>query len=285
MSAPEAEQHLAREAEQPLLERLLAGGEGESAAAAVERFGLWRRPAAGGARPHVMLNMVSTIDGRGSLRGRSGPLSDPADRALFHALRATADAILVGAGTVRTERYGRLIRDAATRRLRLERGLREEPLACIVSGHMSLEEDVPLLAEPAAEVVILTAEQASLSAPAAKVDYVRSERAGELDLVGALAQLRERFGVETVLCEGGPHLARSLFALGLVDELFLSIAPLLAAGEPSQLRILAGPELEPPLGLELRDALRHRSTLFLRYAVFSGARVARETTLSSSLAS
>jgi len=228
------------------------------------------------------------VDGRATLAGRSAPISDRADRELFHALRAPADAVLVGAGTVRKERYGRMIRDEATRTLRVQRGLAPEPLACIVSGRLALEPDIPLLQEPEARVVVLTASAASLPWPAAQVEYVRCGHDGALDLAVCLAELRERFGVRRLLCEGGPHLARELFAAGLVDELFLSVSPLLAGGDPvgaEALRILAGEELEQPAHLELRGLMRSGSNLFLRYAVRSPEGVSRATTESSSLAS
>lgn len=277
-----------RAPEQALLESLLAPCGAASAAQTVEQMGLWQRPAGSGARPRVLLNMVSSVDGSATRAGRSAGLSDSADRELFHALRAAADAVLVGAGTAVAERYGRIITAPETRRQRRERGLTEEPAACIVSGSLSLEPTIPLLAEPAARVVLLTSSRASLPAVSAQVEYVRCGHAGALDLGACLEQLRERFGIELLLCEGGPHLARELLAAGLVDELFLSLAPLLTGGDEGAggaLRILAGQPLEPPAALELRGVLRYRSTLFLRYAVFSGARVARETALSSSLAS
>src|SRR5436305_4923759 len=93
----------------------LEEGEPLTAADLTERLGLWERPGEPPPRPRVMLNMVSTADGRATLAGRSGPVSGQADRELFHALRASADAVLVGAGTVRTERYGRILRDEELR--------------------------------------------------------------------------------------------------------------------------------------------------------------------------
>jgi riboflavin biosynthesis pyrimidine reductase len=270
------------------LTRLLPPGEPASVTEIVEGLGLWTRPASPPPRARVMLNMVATVDGRATLNGRSGGLSDRADRALFHGLRAAVDAVLVGAGTVRTERYGRLIPDEGRRQLRVSRGLPEEPLACIVSGRLAIAEDIPLLAEPAARVAILTASAASLPASRAQVEYVRAARDGQLDLAAALTQLRERFDVHSVLCEGGPHLAAQLLAGAHVDELFLSVSPTLAGGEPSggeALRILAGAEFDPPVELELLGALAHGSSLFLRYGVSARGRVSRETTLNSSLAS
>jgi riboflavin biosynthesis pyrimidine reductase len=255
-----------------LLKRLLPPGPPGTVAAIVEDLGLWERPSSPSGRPHVLANMVATVDGRATLSGRSGPLSGASDRALFHGLRAAVDGVLVGAGTVRTERYGRMIAEDSTRRLRRERGLSEEPLACIVSGRLAIDEDLPLLQEPSARVAILTSSSASLPASNAQVDYVRAAREGRLDLEAALLKLRERFGVDSLLCEGGPHLCGQLLAAGLLDELFLSLSPLLAGGEPAggeALRILAGTELQPPLGMELRGVLQSDSYLFLRYGVVS----------------
>jgi riboflavin biosynthesis pyrimidine reductase len=263
-------------ASEPLtLKRLLPAGAPATADEIVADFGLDGLAAAGPQnRPYALLNMVSTIDGRATLSGRSGPLSDPADRALFHALRLAVDAVMAGAATVRVERYGRIIPDESRRRHRTERGLSAEPLACIVSGRLALDADIPLLADPAAKVVILTSSAASLPTSAAEIHYVRAERDGLLDLPAALAELRERFGVRTLLCEGGPHLNAQLLQAGLVDELFLSLSAQLAGGDPDgnpthpePLRILAGVELSPPVDLELLGALEHDSSLFLRYGV------------------
>jgi riboflavin-specific deaminase-like protein len=252
------------------LRRLLPEGPPTTVAELVKELGLWERGRTAGGRPHVLLNMISTLDGRATVHGRSGTLSDQADRELFHGLRAAVDAVLVGAGTVRVERYGRLIPDEAVRRLRLERGLAEEPLACIVSGRLTLEPDIPLLREPEARIVIVTSSAASLPEPVQHVEYVRAAHEGRLDLEAALAELHRRLGVETLLCEGGPHLAAQLVAAGLLDELFLSLSPMLAGGgatNADDLRILAGPELEPPADLQLSGALECGSSLFLRYGV------------------
>ncbi len=260
---------------QPLrLSRLLPPGEPATVAEIVAELGLWERPGQepGQARDRgrVMLNMISTADGRATLGGRSGAISASADRQLFHGLRSAVDAVLVGAGTVRAERYGRIIPDASRRAQRRARGLSDEPLACIVSGRMALEQDVPLLEAPQTRAVILTASAASLPAYAAHVDYVHAERDGRLDLTAAMTELRQRFALHSILCEGGPHLACQLLAAGLIDEMFLSLSPLLAGGEPSggeALRILAGGELVPPVELELLSVLQSGSNLFLRYGV------------------
>jgi riboflavin biosynthesis pyrimidine reductase len=278
-----------RAAPEPLrIRRLLPADAPTTAPELIEALGLWDRPAGPPERPHVMINMVSTVDGRASIAGRSGPIAGAADRELFHALRGPVDAVMAGAGTMRVERYGRITPDESRRRMRRERGLREEPLACIVSASLALPPDLPLLAEPDVHIVVLTASDAALPDSAARIDYVRKRRGEELDLAGALSELRERFAVEELLCEGGPHLNSQLLAAGLVDELFLSLSPRLAGGNPAEseaLRILAGEEFEEPLELDLLGVLEHDSHLFLRYGVSARERVSRETTSSSSLAS
>ncbi|HTR72245.1 MAG TPA: dihydrofolate reductase family protein [Solirubrobacteraceae bacterium] len=262
--------------------RLLPAGKPAGAREIVLGLGLHELPPEGAARahtrarPHVLLNMVSTVDGRATLGGRSAPLSDPADRALFHGLRTVVDAVMAGAGTVRDERYGPIVPDPDKRRARAELGLREQPLACVVSKSLAFPPDLPLLADPDSTVAILTPSPGQLpSTTAASVDYVRARRPdGSLDLGAALSELQDRLHVTTVLCEGGPRLNTELMAGGLVDELFLSLSPTLAGGDPAggerAPRILAGMELETPARLRLACALEHDSRLFLRYSVRPG---------------
>jgi riboflavin biosynthesis pyrimidine reductase len=275
MDTPPQRARVPESAGQVSLERLLpAGGYRTSVSEVVQDLGLYQRGALPPGRPRVLLNMISTLDGRATLAGRSGALGGAADHALFHGLRGAVDAVLVGAATVRAERYGRMIADPAMRSARRERGLPDEPLACIVSGRLGLEADVPLLREPDARVVIVTASPASLPDTEAHVEYVRAARSGSLELGAALIELRRRFAVEWVLCEGGPHLAGQLLAEGLVDELFLTLSPKLAGGEAASgesLRMLAGAELQPPAELELLDVLRGDSALLVHYRVLSPA--------------
>ena len=215
------------------LRRLLPAGGLVSVDDALAGLCLERRVPPGGKRPCVLLNMISTADGRATIEGRSGPLGNRADRELFHGLRRSVDAVMAGAGTIRAERYGRMIREQGSRRWRRERGLSPEPLAVIVSARLALPPDLPLLACADARVVILTPSAATLPAHAASVEYVRASRGGSLDLAEALELLSERFGVRTLLCEGGPHLNSQLLLAGVVDELFLSLSPKLAGDPPA----------------------------------------------------
>lgn len=218
---------------------------------------------AGAQRPHVALNMVHTGDGRAAVHGRTGPISSLADRQLFHALRTRVDAVMVGAGTLRIERYGRMVPDAARRRQRRAAGLRADPLAIVVSGSLDLPVDLPLLQDRASRVLIVTSAQHTLDGVQAQVEYLRSPA---VDLPGALARLRSDHGVRAILCEGGPHLNASLLARGLIDELFLTTVPVLA-GAAGALSIMDGAPLKAPVGLALRWMLEHEGELFARYTI------------------
>lgn len=214
-------------------------------------------------RPFVAVNMVHTTDGRAAVDGRTAAISSVADRQLFHALRTRVDAVMVGAGTVRIERYGRIVRDPARREQRRRAGLAADPLAIIVSGSLRLPVDVPLLQDPDSRVVVITAAHHALRGVRASVEYLRAD---PVDLAGALAQLRAAHGVRAILCEGGPHLNASLVAGGLIDELFLTTVPALA-GAGGELSIVDGAPLRSPAGLTLRWLLEHGGELFARYAI------------------
>jgi len=208
----------------------------------------------------VALNMIASVDGRIAIDGRSGPLGGPADRTLFHALRARTDAVMAGAGTVRTERYGPIIRDPQVREWRAGRGLAPQPLAVIVSRSLAIDATVPLLADPDSRVVFLTPSGGELGGAGAHVEYVRAAtfRAG-------LAEVRARFGVRSILCEGGPRLNGMLAAESLIDELFLAVAPLLVGDVAGGRAIVVGDAPPSPRPLELRMLLAHGSNLFARY--------------------
>ena len=218
-------------------------------------------------RPYLVLNMVATADGRITIGGRSGPIGNDADRELFHELRAQVDAVMVGAGTVRTERYGRIVRDPDRRERRRQAGLEPDPLAIVVSARLALDPDIPLLQDPDSRVVIVTASDGEVEGARAQVEYMRvaaGDEPGVLGLAPVMRELRER-GVRTVLCEGGPVLNGTLLEERLIDELFLSIAPKLAGGAgPS---VVAGPALEPPVEMDLVSALEADGHLFIRYRI------------------
>jgi riboflavin-specific deaminase-like protein len=218
-------------------------------------------------RPYLVLNMVSSLDGKATIDWRTRGLSTEVDRQLFHRLRTQADAVMVGAGTVRAERYGRMAKSEELRAARVGEGLEADPLAVIVSARLDLHADLPILAEPEQRVVIATGSDAVLPDVKAMVAY---ERVGD-DLPLLMSRLREQHGVRSVVCEGGPTLNSYLFAAGLVDELWLTLNPKVAGGAAA-LTIVAGRELVDPVELEAVSVAEGDGDLFTRWRVGGAGR-------------
>ena len=226
------------------------------------RFGDRARPE----RPYLALNMVSSLDGKATLDWRTKGLSTELDRQLFHHLRTQADAVMVGAGTLRIERYGRMAKSDELRDKREAEGLASDPLAVVVSARLDLPADLPLLNEPEQRVVIATGSDAELPDLGPQVEYAR---VGD-DLPLLMARLREDHGIRSILCEGGPTLNSHLLAAGLVDELFLTLNPKLIGGAAA-LTIVAGRELVDPAELELASVAEGDGDLFTRWRVVQKA--------------
>lgn len=211
-------------------------------------------------RPYVLMNFVASVDGQATIDGRSGALGSGTDTEMLQRLRTRVDAVMIGAGTLRAERYGRIVPDPALRAHRERTLLTHDPLAVIVSNSFRLPWDVPLFSEGGGQVVVFTAAEAEAPATAIPVTVVRHH--GGVDLVEALAWLRRERGIRSLLCEGGPSLHGELQAAGLVDELFLTIAAKLAGRESRS--ILSG-TLPRPLELKLAWLLESEGELFCRY--------------------
>ena len=194
-------------------------------------------------RPYLVINMVASVDGRATLAGLTEPLSSPVDKAVFFALRTSVDAVLVGTGTLHAEQYGRIIKRPERQAQRVALGLEPEPLALILSRSGNVP-SFPLLDDPDARPLIFTGEEAEPRR--------------------ALERLRAHHGVRTVLCEGGPRLNAGLLAAGVVDELFLTISPLIAA-TPDPLTIVEGGV--GPVASDLVSVMEADGMLFLRYRI------------------
>jgi riboflavin-specific deaminase-like protein len=216
-------------------------------------------------RPYTLVNFVASADGHAAYRGRSRWLSDDADRELFHGLRERVDAVMAGTGTLRSERYGRMVRDPERRRRRAASGLNPEPLAVVMSRSGDVPTDIPLFADPGSRVVVFTSAELDTSDLLAEVQVVRVDR-GELTLTTIMRRLRSAYDVRSLLCEGGPTLFGALLRENLVDELFLSLAPKLTGGGTAP-AITAGPELAELQTMSLVWALELRGALYLRYAL------------------
>jgi riboflavin-specific deaminase-like protein len=211
-------------------------------------------------RPWVRANMVSSIDGAVSVGGRSGGLSSPSDKQIFALLRALADVVIVGAGTVRAEGYGpgRIREDYA--RLREDAGQPPAVPIAIVSRSLDLDLRTALFLETRPIVITCS------SAPLPRFEVLERSAdiviAGDLrvDLPAAMDALQQR-GLRRMLCEGGPRLLGDLTHAGLLDELCLTIAPLVAGGGAS--RIVSGGDTL--VRMALRSLLEEDGALFARY--------------------
>lgn len=206
-------------------------------------------------RPHVLVNMVTALDGTVAMDGVSGTVGDhaPADQLIFRALRDRVDAVLTGTGTLADERYDRLVPTAERRAAREARGLRPDPLAVVLSRSGDIPTNVPLLNDPEQPVRRFTGEDAEPGR--------------------ALATLRAE-GVEVLLCEGGPRLLGDLVRRDLVDELYLTIAPVVGSGTAERTLLDGAPD--HPRALELRWLLELGGGLHARYAMLGASPTARD---------
>lgn len=212
-------------------------------------------------RPWLLCNFAMTADGRAAIDGRSGPIAGPADLELLLALRSRVDAVMVGAGTLRAERYGRIITDSEVRSRRATEGLTPDPLAVVISGSLRVPWDIPLFTEGEGRVVVFTSSDAEAPQTETEVTVIRHE--GQVNLPAALEFLHNEEGIGGLLCEGGPTLHGDLWRVGLVDELFLTIGAKLAGGDGPE--IVSGP-LDPPAELGLAGLLSDdQGSLYCRY--------------------
>jgi riboflavin biosynthesis pyrimidine reductase len=222
-------------------------------------------PAAAG-RPALRLNMIASIDGATAVAGVSGPLGGPADRRVYLTLRALADVILVAAGTVRAERYGAVVLPEELLEARRRRGLPLLPRIAVVSRSCQLDWESPLFAGATARPIVITIADAPPDARARAAAVADVLVAGERDVDLALAlDGLGRTGARLVLAEGGPTLNGFLAAAGLLDELCLTVSPLVASGDAR--RIVSGPPLAEPPRFRLRSLCEEDDFLFLRYRV------------------
>lgn len=203
-------------------------------------------------RPWVLANMVSSLDGSATTDARSGGLSSAADKAVFRLLRRLADVVVVAAGTMRAESYGPV------------RGPDPAPVA-VVTRSIDLDFASAFFTEAVARPIVLTCEAATPErrAEASRLaDVIVAGEAG-VDLAVAFRELAGR-GHRVALCEGGPTLLAEVVTAGLLDELCLTLAPVLVAG--AGIRILRGPPLPELVRLPLASVLEEDGSLFLRYA-------------------
>jgi 2,5-diamino-6-(ribosylamino)-4(3H)-pyrimidinone 5'-phosphate reductase len=199
--------------------------------------------------------MVATVDGRAAVNGSAVGIGSAADKHLMRELRAEADVVLHGAGTVRADPLSaRVPPELVTQRIK--NGLSPQPLGAIITRSGNLPRHHPYYESP---TVIYITEDHAVPAEGPNVELKRVDTVEQ-----AIQDLNNR-GVRKILCEGGPTLNAALFQAALVDDIFLTIAPKLLGGQ-DPLTIVKGPNLGT-IQLKLRSLVERNGELFLRYAV------------------
>lgn len=222
-------------------------------------------------RPFMYINMVASLDGRAQIGGSSAGLGSSVDQAILRRLRARADCVLLGAGTVAVDAvYAPLAADLVAARRR--RGQVDQPLWAIVTASGNLPADAAVIVRPERRPVIFVAARTPSDRQVALAEHadVVVSGASRPDPVEIARVLRQRYGCELILAEGGPTLNRSLLAANVVDELFLTVAPKLVGGPGKT--IVDGGQLGPAgLRLDLVSIYEHAGELFVRYRITQGA--------------
>ena len=256
----------------PVTDETAAQSRGEAEWSLAELAGAYAYPAlgpeGGGGGPVVWLraNMVSTLDGAGQHEGHSQPISSAADMRIFGILRALADVVVVGAETVRQEGYRPARARAEFAGMREAAGQGPAPAIAVVSASLNLDFTLPLFTSPLVPTLVLT------GAAAAPDRIAAAEKAGAQVVVAgdgvgveparavrALAEL----GHTRLLTEGGPRLLGQLVAAEVLDELCLTVSPMLTVGDAQ--RITGGPSVAVPHRFGLVSLLEEDGFVFSRY--------------------
>ncbi len=215
-------------------------------------------------RPGVRVNMIASVDGATAIGGVSGPLGGPPDKFIYRLLRSFADMVLVAAGTVRAEKYKPALLYEEYVDARRARGQADRPRIAVVSRGLDLDWDAPLFTEAVERTIVITTTDApadGLATARLRAEVIQAG-VGNVDLRAAVGSLGD-LGARHVLVEGGPTLNGALAAADLIDELCLTISPLLGSGGAK--RILSGADLPAPIALELRSLLEQDGFLLARY--------------------
>jgi 2,5-diamino-6-(ribosylamino)-4(3H)-pyrimidinone 5'-phosphate reductase len=216
----------------------------------------WRDPS----RPYVIINMVASVDGKTAVGGKAGRLGSEIDRQTMRNLRSNADAVMIGANTLRAEKLS-LGLDAPL--------LGRQPLAVIVTTGCDVPLESNLVLGEGQELLLITPPHNYSRGPegARRALVVQALEDGTADIREALQALKADYGVKLLLVEGGPVLNHSLISRHLADELFLTLAPKLATSGNDAGGILRGALPDDVRGLRLLSAHLAGSELFLRYRI------------------
>jgi riboflavin-specific deaminase-like protein len=214
-------------------------------------------------RPYVVVNMVSSVDGRAAMGGKASRLGSEVDRQAMRILRSKADAVMIGANTLRAEKLSLGLDEYSTG---------PQPLAVILTNTGDVPLERRLITAEQQEVLVVIPQDApertiNRLSEHASLLRVSASPSGGVNLEETLEVLRAERGVELLLLEGGPRLNHALISANLSDELFLTLAPRLLGGTSTKsLAILEGPAVAP-IDVKLLSAHLAGSELYLRYAM------------------
>lgn len=224
-------------------------------------------PAGRTARPYTVINAIGTLDGRGAVGGKSTPIGSEVDHRLMRNIRASVDAVLVGAGTLRSEDLTLSVDEPLMQRRR-ERGLKEQPISIILTGSGNIPADRKIFrTSEKSDVLILAGSRASQQrlATLSGMATVRTLTATNTPKIEEILEtLAEEFGVRRLLLEGGPSVNHSFLEAQLVDELFLTLAPKIVGGGPNSV-VEGGPLPQHVTAPSLVSVYLYDSEVFLRY--------------------
>jgi riboflavin biosynthesis pyrimidine reductase len=225
----------------------------------LERYGIPDRDS-----QRLRANFIASLDGAATHDGRTGGLNDAADKAVFDLLRMLCDVVLVGAGTLRIEGYRDLRIDADDVAWRTGHGLPAQPTLAVVSGRLDLSAGMDAFSHAPVRPLVFTLGTSSPQKRQELGEIADVVVCGEqmLDVLALLAALQER-GLKQVLCEGGPHLLGTLVEADCVDELCLTLSPVIENGTAGRI-IAGGTQTSRPM--RLMGVLEAGDTLMLRYA-------------------
>jgi 2,5-diamino-6-(ribosylamino)-4(3H)-pyrimidinone 5'-phosphate reductase len=225
-------------------------------------------------RPHVIMNMVMSADGKAAAGETESALSSPADKLVLQSLRVHAGAILNGAGTARATGLNPSIGDTRLRRYRSEQlGMGSPPLQAVISGSGNIDSGARFLRQDNFRVAVFVGD----GAEAAKVAELRSAgndvhviAQGRAGLAQLMQVLRAQYGVRLLLVEGGPSLNAELYHAGLIDEVFLTVGPHIEGGRDVLTTVTGDafpPESMPALSLISAFANPASSEVYLHWSV------------------
>lgn len=224
-------------------------------------------------RPFVLINMAMTADGKiATANGAVSTFGSARDKRNLLDLRATADAVMAGARTVDAHPVTLGPGGDKYRRRRLRHGLAENNLRIVISGSGSLNPNAAIFKTESSPVIVI----ASGSASPRKLERLHKGGAAikqfgdtKIDFPAALKWLRLQHGVRRLLCEGGGELNDALFRAGLVDELHLTVCPIVFGGSAASTISdgLGFEKLNSACALELKSRKQGGSELFLAYRV------------------